>query len=91
MNYITQHGNAYFNQHPIGTGPTCSPSRVIGQSFTLTRYDGYWGPKPYYQTLKFSIIPDDNSRIAASAVGPDPVRRPGPAPETGPSWRATPT
>ena len=68
-NYITQHGNDYFAQHPIGTGPYMFDSRSIKQSFVLKRFDGYWGQKPYYAELDFQIIPDDNARISALRSG----------------------
>jgi peptide/nickel transport system substrate-binding protein len=38
---------------PVGTGPYAFDQRVQGQSVKLTRFDGYWGPKPQATSATF--------------------------------------
>lgn len=67
--YITQHGDTYFANHPVGTGPFSFVSNVINESWSLKRFDGYWGPKPGYAGLDTTIITADASRLAALEAG----------------------
>src|SRR6185437_13587223 len=43
--------------HEAGTGPYTLSSVVPGQSYVMTAYPKYWGPKPYYTTVDISQIP----------------------------------
>ena len=49
-------------QHPVGTGPYEFKERVTADHVTMTRFDGYWGKKPAYQTQIYKIVPEDASR-----------------------------
>lgn len=68
-------GNAY-GQHPSSVGPYMLQSIVPGQSITLVRNPAYtWAPSyddpgaPYLKYLKFLIIPQQSSQVAAFASG----------------------
>lgn len=67
--YLGEKGDAYFGQHPVGTGPFSFGSYQIGQSWSLNRYDQYWGQKPGFAGLQTSIISEDASRLAALESG----------------------
>ncbi len=49
---------SYLRTHDIGTGPYQISKVVPGQKYVLTRFNGYWGPKPYYKTINIFITPD---------------------------------
>ena len=68
-------GNAY-GQHPSSVGPYMLQSWIPGESVTLERNPAYtWGPPmdapgaPYLKYLKFLIIPQQSSQVAAFASG----------------------
>lgn len=67
--YIETHGDAYFAQHPVGTGPFQFKNNVTGQSWSVSRYEKYWGPKAGYAGLDVTIISEDASRLAALESG----------------------
>jgi peptide/nickel transport system substrate-binding protein len=48
----------YLKTHDAGTGPFTISSFVLGQTYTLTRYDAYWGGKPQVSQIVIDIIPD---------------------------------
>ncbi len=58
-----------FARAPIGSGPYKFVEQKIGQSVTLERFDGYWGPKPGIRHLVFKVIPEASSRINALLSG----------------------
>ncbi len=53
-----------FNRAPIGAGPFKFGS-WISNELTLEAFDGYWGGRPYLDTLEFSWRPEPGSREAA--------------------------
>ncbi len=53
----------------IGTGPFRFVSYKSGDRVEMDRFDGYWGPKPYWQHVSFRIIPNDGARVAALLSG----------------------
>lgn len=55
---------AQFLQHPIGTGPFMMGTWVKGQYLKLVRNPYYWQTgKPYLNSVTFTAVPDDNTRI----------------------------
>ncbi|HVT64484.1 MAG TPA: ABC transporter substrate-binding protein [Mycobacteriales bacterium] len=62
-------GQTYLNTHDIGTGPYTLTAFVRGDHYTLTRFAGYWGTPPAYQTIDIKITPDMNSQILALKSG----------------------
>jgi peptide/nickel transport system substrate-binding protein len=45
--------------HSAGTGPYYISKFDVGKEYVLTRNDSWWGsPKPYFETVQISIIPE---------------------------------
>ncbi|MFT3851929.1 MAG: ABC transporter substrate-binding protein [Ilumatobacteraceae bacterium] len=53
----------YLKTHSAGTGPYEISEFVLGQRYVLTRNENYWGPKPYYDKVQISIVPDPAAQI----------------------------
>jgi peptide/nickel transport system substrate-binding protein len=53
----------------IGTGPYRVVESRQGERLVLERYDGYWGPKPYWQHVEFRVMPNGAGRTAALLAG----------------------
>ncbi|MFQ6015776.1 MAG: ABC transporter substrate-binding protein [Anaerolineae bacterium] len=67
---IDQYGNSYDNyQHPVGTGPYVFEERVKGEHITVTKYEDYWGKKPYYDIVTFRIVPEAATRESLLLAG----------------------
>jgi peptide/nickel transport system substrate-binding protein len=65
-----QFGNDYKNyQHLVGTGPYGFKERRKGESLTVTRHAAYWGPKPFYDTVLFRIVPEAATRESLLLAG----------------------
>jgi peptide/nickel transport system substrate-binding protein len=54
---------------PVGTGPYTFTSWNRGDSITLTRNDGYWGTKPYYQAVVLKYFKDATALNNALLTG----------------------
>lgn len=48
----------WLKTHDAGTGPYVMKEFVPGSHYTLERFDGYWGEKPYFQTVRIEIVPE---------------------------------
>ena len=55
--------------HAVGTGPYIFNSWVRDSKLTYTRFDGYWGGKPYLDGLEFDFIADAVTQSAALQAG----------------------
>ncbi|KIZ40507.1 hypothetical protein OO17_17480 [Rhodopseudomonas palustris] len=53
----------------VGTGPYKLESFVRGSQMVMTRYDGYWGPKPDWDKVTLRPITSDGPRVAALLSG----------------------
>lgn len=53
----------------IGTGPFKFASFVPGDRITMTRNDGYWGDKPYWDEIVIRPITNSGARVAALLAG----------------------
>lgn len=49
---------SYLKDKTAGTGPYYLSKFEVGQTYELTRNENYWGPKPFYDKVDISIIPD---------------------------------
>jgi peptide/nickel transport system substrate-binding protein len=56
-------------QHPVGTGPYTFTSFTAGQSLTVTKFPGYWGEQPHYETVEFRIVPEAATRESLLLAG----------------------
>ncbi len=54
---------------PVGTGPYAFKEFIKGTSFTVTKFADYWGKKPYYDTVVFSVIPEAATRESLLLAG----------------------
>jgi peptide/nickel transport system substrate-binding protein len=52
------HGQAWLATHDDGTGPFQLTGFARGRQYTLTRWDGYWGQKPFFRQVLIEITPD---------------------------------
>jgi peptide/nickel transport system substrate-binding protein len=53
----------------IGTGPFEFAEYRIDQDLTMTRFEDYWGKKPYFETAIHRFIPDETAAINALLGG----------------------
>jgi peptide/nickel transport system substrate-binding protein len=74
---VAQWGDVTDWHHAIGTGPFILSDFVSGSSATLVKNPNYWGTDehypqnklPYIDTLKYLIIPDATTALAALRTG----------------------
>jgi ABC-type transport system substrate-binding protein len=67
---VQAEGNTNENyQHPVGTGPYTFTSFTAGQSLTVTKFPGYWGEQPHYETVEFRIVPEAATRESLLLAG----------------------
>jgi peptide/nickel transport system substrate-binding protein len=48
----------WLKTHDAGTGPYVMKEFIPGSHYTMERFDGYWGEKPYFQTVRIEIVPE---------------------------------
>lgn len=63
--YINEKGEAYFANHPVGTGPYSVKSWKRGSAMTLEANQTYWGGAPKVKTVDLRFIPDATTRVSA--------------------------
>jgi peptide/nickel transport system substrate-binding protein len=68
-NYVTEKGDDYIANHPIGTGPYTFVEWVKDDHLTLEVNEDYWGDKPAYERVIFKPIPVGATRVAALLSG----------------------
>lgn len=67
---IELEGNSYANiTHPVGTGPYTFTSRALSERVVVDRFEDYWGEKPFYERVIFSIIPEATTRESLLLAG----------------------
>ena len=54
----TDHDQKYLTTHDLGTGPYMLTKALVGQSYEMKAYPGWWGPKPFFQTIEMPVISD---------------------------------
>ncbi len=54
---------------PVGTGPFKFARWNRGDRLELTRFDGYWGPKPALAKATFRFMSDPQAQVAALQAG----------------------
>ena len=67
--YIREKGDAYFDSHPVGTGPFKLVSYTSAQDLKLTAFAGYWGGAPKLSNLTFRFIEEPATRVAELQAG----------------------
>jgi peptide/nickel transport system substrate-binding protein len=67
---VQAEGNTNDNyQRPVGTGPYTFTSFTAGQNLTVTKFPGYWGEQPHYETVEFRIVPEAATRESLLLAG----------------------
>ncbi len=67
--YIAEKGDAYFNEHPVGTGAFKFESYKPGDRLVLVPNNEYWGGKPKLQKLTYRFIKEDATSLAELQSG----------------------
>lgn len=67
--YWQAHGDAYMNDHPMGTGPYMLREWKKDDHVTMDANPLYWGKKVAIKTVIFKPIPEAASRVAALQTG----------------------
>lgn len=67
--YIEEHGDDYFRQNPMGSGPYEFTELAADDHLTLTAHADYWQFTPRYETLEFRIVPEEQTRGALLQSG----------------------
>ncbi len=67
--YIEKKGDAYFANHPVGTGPYKFVRWVKDQEIVLEANNKYWAGKPKIKKVVFRPIPEASSRVAELVTG----------------------
>lgn len=53
----------------IGTGPFAYATKETGVSWTIRRFDGYWGEKAKTEEIKFFVVTDASTRAVSLKAG----------------------
>ncbi len=72
---IKEKGDAWFAEHPVGTGPYKFVEWRRDQYILVERNDNYWGPKPAFRYFKYVVIPEVTTQIAELLNGNIDVMR----------------
>ncbi len=67
--YVREHGEDYFNQHPVGTGPYRFVSWTPGATVTMAAFNRYWKGRPAFDEMTFEAIPSENDRLRGIEEG----------------------
>lgn len=54
---------------PVGCGPFCVASGQGTQTITVEAFDDYWGDTARLETIEFTVIPEESSRVSALQAG----------------------
>jgi peptide/nickel transport system substrate-binding protein len=66
---VEEMGNEKLKTNPVGTGPYEFVEWVPNQKVVLKRYDGYWGPKAYWDEIDFLVIVENSAAEIALEAG----------------------
>lgn len=58
-----------FGRAPVSCGPYMVEEWVTGDRLILTRFEGYTGPRPYFDKIAFRIVPAAETRLAMVESG----------------------
>ncbi len=66
---IVKSGPSFANDHESGTGPFTVTSREQGVKTVFTAFKGYWAPRGNIETIEFSPITNEATRVASLLSG----------------------
>ena len=58
-----------YSEFPIGTGVMKLKNWHVNDSFTMERWDGYWGEIAVADTVTYKVVPEESSRTIALQSG----------------------
>lgn len=68
--YYDEVGAEAYTQAPMGTGPYYFSEWQKGEYVLLEKNTNYWNPEePKLDSIKFTVVPDDNSRVMQLQAG----------------------
>lgn len=67
--YIKEHGEEYFDKHPVGTGPYKVVEYKQDDHITLEKFSEYWRGEPKIEKITYRFIPEEATRIAELTTG----------------------
>jgi peptide/nickel transport system substrate-binding protein len=67
--YVEKVGDDGFKKAPVGAGPYRFASFTPGVELALEANEQYWRKPPSVKTLRFRVIPDEGTRLAALTRG----------------------
>ncbi|PKR49632.1 ABC transporter substrate-binding protein [Thalassospira marina] len=67
--YIQEHGEDYFNTHPVGTGPFKFVSYEPKVGIKLEKFDDFWGDKAKIDNLNYRFISEPSTAVAELQAG----------------------
>lgn len=67
--HTEEHGLEGYNRHPIGTGPFKYEEWQPDDFLTLVRFEDYWEGRPYLDSVKYVVIPENSVRQIAMETG----------------------
>ena len=67
--YIQDKGDAYFGEHPVGTGPFKFVEWRKDDQVVMDANPDYWRGAPKIKKLIFKVVPNDADRVAALLSG----------------------
>ena len=71
-----EHGQAWCEQTPVGTGPFQFVSREKDVNMKFKRFDDYWGGKPYLDGIEYLRIQDTTVQTMAFKSGQIDIHNP---------------
>jgi len=67
---VKEHGDEWFQKHPVGTGPFKFQSWDIMGTLLFAKFENYWRKElPYLDAVEFIKIPDETTRVLALEAG----------------------
>lgn len=67
--YIQEHGDEYFNEHPVGTGPFQMVEYNPREDVKLERYVDHWDGKPKLESVTYRFITEPSTAVAELQSG----------------------
>ncbi|QIA28252.1 ABC transporter substrate-binding protein [Thermaerobacter sp. PB12/4term] len=67
--YLKEHGDEYFDKHPVGTGPYKVVEYKQDDHIILERFADYWRGQPKIEKITYRFIPEEATRIAELTTG----------------------
>jgi peptide/nickel transport system substrate-binding protein len=69
MDYFQQHGQDYYKQHPIGSGPWKFVRHVPADSIEFEAVTNHWRQTPAFKNLTLILMPEETTRLASLKTG----------------------